>query len=299
MKKLRTDCWKGRVLFSSFLLIMAGCGDAPLRSQGDPEVQAVGQPRPVQQADAESVKPVEPDPEPAETADLQVTDGMSEREVLERLGEPTGIMQISDRKLLTYPGGKLEISNGRVVNLDSDFVDNMMTAKEAAVRNAEFEQNQRAKGLVLYDGAWMTPDEKEKLSAQNKLREDARQRKRDKLAALEKRYNSVEYRDKSGRKVDHSRLLTRGKITIVDFYADWCGPCRQIAPKLAAYVRGEPLVVLKKVNIGEWGSVPSRKYNVTSVPSLRVFDKKGRLMGPPTSSLREAQKYVEAAKRRP
>jgi thioredoxin 1 len=64
----------------------------------------------------------------------------------------------------------------------------------------------------------------------------------------------------------------------VDFWAEWCGPCKQIAPALEELSKemGET-VTITKMNVDENQSTPG-KYNVRAIPTLLVF-KDGKVVG--------------------
>ena len=62
--------------------------------------------------------------------------------------------------------------------------------------------------------------------------------------------------------------LIQDKI-LVDFYANWCGPCKMIAPELE---RVESDIQVVKVDVDEFEEL-SRTYGVMSIPTLILFDK--------------------------
>ncbi len=68
------------------------------------------------------------------------------------------------------------------------------------------------------------------------------------------------------------RLLRVGTIPIlVDFWAEWCGPCRMMAPQFeAAAAALEPRVRLVKVDIDAVPAIAAR-YGIRSVPTLALF----------------------------
>ncbi|WGF89819.1 thioredoxin [Marinivivus vitaminiproducens] len=66
-------------------------------------------------------------------------------------------------------------------------------------------------------------------------------------------------------------VLTADKPVIVDFWAEWCGPCKAIAPHLEALAgdKGEDVQVVK-VNIDDNPLTPTR-YGVRGIPTLMLF----------------------------
>lgn len=66
-------------------------------------------------------------------------------------------------------------------------------------------------------------------------------------------------------------VLKSDKPVLVDFWAAWCGPCRQIAPSLEAIAaeHSEQLTIVK-LNIDE-NPATAAKYGVMSIPTLNVY----------------------------
>jgi thioredoxin len=58
---------------------------------------------------------------------------------------------------------------------------------------------------------------------------------------------------------------------LVDFYADWCGPCRALAPALNELAKEVPGAKVVKVNVDNNQELAMR-YRVNSIPALMVFD---------------------------
>lgn len=86
-----------------------------------------------------------------------------------------------------------------------------------------------------------------------------------------------------GRRFDLRKHLALGKVTIFDYYADWCGPCHLLTPKLERLILKYENVALRKVDIGTWESAAadqaSSEFELPGLPFTRVFDGQGKLLG--------------------
>jgi len=66
-------------------------------------------------------------------------------------------------------------------------------------------------------------------------------------------------------------VLGSDKAVLADFWAEWCGPCRMIAPSLEAVAEEyEGKAGVYKMNVDENPSVP-QKYGIRGIPTLIVF----------------------------
>ena len=63
--------------------------------------------------------------------------------------------------------------------------------------------------------------------------------------------------------------ISRGTM-LVDFYADWCGPCKMIAPIIEEIAAERDDIKVGKVNVDNDTPI-AIKYNVVSIPTLIIF----------------------------
>ncbi|MBE6789978.1 MAG: thioredoxin [Ruminococcaceae bacterium] len=75
-------------------------------------------------------------------------------------------------------------------------------------------------------------------------------------------------------KVDHSNfkeIVSENKNTVIlDFWADWCGPCKMIAPLVEEISEKHPEITFCKVNVDDEPAIAAA-YGIVSIPTLIKF----------------------------
>lgn len=69
-----------------------------------------------------------------------------------------------------------------------------------------------------------------------------------------------------------SEVLKADKPVLIDFYAEWCGPCKAMAPLIEELDDPDKPYYVGKVNIDEMPGL-AQQYRVSSVPTILVFKK--------------------------
>jgi thiol-disulfide isomerase/thioredoxin len=100
-----------------------------------------------------------------------------------------------------------------------------------------------------------------------------------------------------GQQTDISKHLALGNVTIVDFYADWCGPCRVVEPTIKQLAQSDSDIAVRKIDIVDWGSAVAKQYNVHTLPRVEVYGRKGQLVGTVSGAdPDQVRQYVAQAK---
>ena len=76
---------------------------------------------------------------------------------------------------------------------------------------------------------------------------------------------------------NYKELLASNKLVVIDFWAEWCGPCRSIAPAVEELATEfEDKAIIGKYNVDNDNEL-SEEYGIRSIPTL-LFFKDGKLV---------------------
>jgi len=80
--------------------------------------------------------------------------------------------------------------------------------------------------------------------------------------------------------IDIADVLAADKVTVVDFSATWCVPCRKVDAHLRGVLATDEGVAYRKVDIGDWNAAIATKYlqDVPALPYVVVFSPKGEVV---------------------
>jgi len=70
--------------------------------------------------------------------------------------------------------------------------------------------------------------------------------------------------------VTFDKVITENEIVLVDFWADWCPPCKMLGPVLKTLSETQDEVVIAKIDIDDVPEI-AKEYAVTSIPTLILF----------------------------
>ena len=69
---------------------------------------------------------------------------------------------------------------------------------------------------------------------------------------------------------DFENIISNNDITLIDFYADWCGPCKALSPIIDEIAKSETHITVGKVNVEEEKEL-AMQYRVRSIPTMVIF----------------------------
>ena len=77
-------------------------------------------------------------------------------------------------------------------------------------------------------------------------------------------------------KENFNEVLNSEKTVLIDFYADWCGPCRMVSPIVDEIANENPQYLVGKINVDNEPEL-ANEFGVMSIPTLVVM-KKGKVV---------------------
>ncbi len=71
-------------------------------------------------------------------------------------------------------------------------------------------------------------------------------------------------------KENFNEIISSDKPILLDFYADWCGPCQMLTPIIKEIAEEKEDIIVGKINVDEEG-ILAQKFGVSSIPMLAVI----------------------------
>lgn len=126
----------------------------------------------------------------------------------------------------------------------------------------------------------------------------------DKLSGADTAYNKDGFQDVNqnapGESVDVKKSLVYGKYTVIDFTSEYCGPCMQLRPYLMELSKNRSDIAVRSFDINrlgvegiDWQSPLARKYRISSIPFLQIYDASGHLIADGSGAKAQVLKAIE------
>jgi thiol-disulfide isomerase/thioredoxin len=104
-----------------------------------------------------------------------------------------------------------------------------------------------------------------------------------------------------GEAIELESVIVKGKTTIVDFFSEFCGPCKELAPMLGFLAKSKEDVIVRKLDLNrkdmqsgiDFESPLAIKYSIKSIPHLKIFDKDGKLKAEGDAAKAEVESMIE------
>ena len=105
------------------------------------------------------------------------------------------------------------------------------------------------------------------------------------------------------KKIELKTIAVPGKITVVDYWAEWCSPCHFLEKRLQHLLNSDPNMALRRVNVGKWDNAAARQatseFRLEALPYVRVYDARGKFVDDVTGgSWDQFLKVLEKARAR-
>lgn len=104
-----------------------------------------------------------------------------------------------------------------------------------------------------------------------------------------------------GKEVKLADYLVPGKTVVFDFYSEYCGPCKAVAPQLEALHAKRADLVVVKIDINrpgikgiDWRSPVAAQYKLRSIPHFKVYGPDGKLRAEDGPDSNKASQMVYA-----
>lgn len=70
--------------------------------------------------------------------------------------------------------------------------------------------------------------------------------------------------------VTFNKVITENELVLVDFWADWCGPCKMLGPVIKQLAEDNEDVVIAKLDVDDVPEI-AKEYTVLSIPTMILF----------------------------
>lgn len=230
---------------------------------------------------------------PRQTASLQDARGdykvgMSESAFLELAGAPDGIITMGEKKLFSYSGVTVTIMNEIVQLIPADFEARAESAR-GAIEQREKEKSANPARVKLHDRRNMAADKRPPKPV------------RDVPASPPPEVGHVIYTS-NGEEVNHSYFTSNLRSTVIVFHAEdsygyYSSASQKLIGQLRGFLKKHPRVALRLVNVGYRGSDDAKRYVVSQIPEVRVFNSKQKMVGRPTCSFQNIAEYIQFAEK--
>lgn len=219
--------------------------------------------------------------------DFKTIDGKEYKNVKVSRVEPDGIVLISKSGIAKVYFTELPTEVQDHFHYDAEQADAYSAEQTAGQMALQAQQAELRRKLAEEKNSYWTGQEPAK-TQQEKVRAP--------VAPVALRGQQVEVIS-HGAPVDITKHLVPGSVTVVDFYADWCGPCKHISPSLEQMARTDPEIALRKIDIVNWKTAVVKQYDIHSIPQVNVYNRSGRLVGTVVGAdIQEVKRYVAQAK---